>query len=205
MSRELPSGMAAALTAPVVHVICFAEFDFASGFLRLWNGRGNKTWNAQTWTGVGDLLGITPVDETTEIGATGLQLRLSGLKPEIIGLALLDNYRGRACRFWIALCDEDWAVQYSYKSFGGRMDVLTIEEGVASCTVTVQAESHLVDLARARNLRYTHVEQQRLYPGDTSMRYVARLAEKTLPWGAPQQSTVGSGASYGGGSLEAIQ
>ncbi|MDP1580654.1 MAG: hypothetical protein Q8M02_10265 [Candidatus Didemnitutus sp.] len=200
MSRELPTGMAAALTAPVVRFVTFLEFDFSGGFLRLWSGRGEKSWNDHTWSGVGELLSISPVDETTEIGAAGLQISLSGLPPGIITLALDNNYRGRACRFWLALCDEEWVVQYSLLSFGGRMDVLTIEEGRETSIVTVRAENRLVDLGRPRSLRYTPAEQERLFPGDTSMRYVARLAEKPLPWGAPPTAAPGSGSSYGGGS-----
>ena len=66
--------------------------------------------------------------------------------------------------------------------FHGRMDVMNIEIG-NTATITVTAESRLADWNRARTSRYTDEEQQRLYPGDKGLQYVAQTAEMELVWG----------------------
>lgn len=177
-------------------VAFFAEFQFASGTVRVWSGIGAKVWGAQTWSGAGDFGGITPVDESTEVQAAGLAFKLSGIPSSTLSLALGDNYRGRPCKLWLAVLDAADAVVDAYQVFAGRMDVMKIDDGGDTATINVQAENRLVDLTRARSLRYTDAEQKRLFAGDLGLEYVAKLAEKPLYWGVPPPA---GGASYGGG------
>lgn len=182
MSRDLPAPLASAVVARVVPVALLAEFAFASETLRMWTGMTDTNWDGHTWTGAGDLGGITPVDETTEIGAAGLTFTLSGIPSDLVTLALTDHYRGRHCKLWLA-CLDGGAVEAAVRIFGGRMDVMSIEDGGETSTISIQAENRLVDLFRARDVRYTDATQKRLFPGDLGCEYVAALAEKPLPWG----------------------
>lgn len=198
MARDLPTAVATAIAQPVVRLAFFAEFQFASGTLRVWTGAGNKSWSAQTWSGVGEFAGLSPVDETTEIGAAGLTFSLNGISSSLLALALDDAYRGRACKLWLAILDANDAVVDAHQIFAGRMDVMSIVDGGETGSITLQAENRLVDLTRARSLRYTDAEQQRLFPGDLGCAYVAKLAEKPIYWGvAPPHSS--SSGSFGGG------
>lgn len=204
MSRNLPSAVATAIAATKVHLAFFAEFQFASGTLRMWSGHGDKSWNSQTWTGGGDHVGISPIDETTEIGAAGMAFTLSGVPSSLRALALADNYRGRLCKAWLAILDSSEAVVDAYQIYGGRMDVMTIEASSPTTSIiTLKSESRLIDLFRARTSRYTNAEQERLSAGDTSLSRVAKLAERPLPWGVPPaqaaSSSGGSGTIYHGG------
>lgn len=196
MSRTLPSAVATGIAATVVKYAFFAEFQFASGTVRMWSGVGDKSWDSQTWTGAGDFGGMSPVDETTEVAATGLTFTLSGIPSSTLSLALSDNYRGKPCKLWLAILDAADAVADAYQLFAGRMDVMAIEDGSETGEVSVDAESRLIDLNRARSLRYTDAEQKRLYPGDLGCEYAAKLAERMLYWMVP---TPASGAAYGGG------
>lgn len=185
MSRNLPSPVASGLAQRVVPLAFFAEFQFASGPLRMWSGYGDKAWNSATWTGAGEFGGISPADETSELGASGLTFSLSGIPNSLRALALADNYRGRLCKAWLAILDAAGNVTGAYQFYGGRMDVLTITAAGETSTISVRSESRLIDLFRARTSRYTNAEQQRLSPGDTSLSRVAKLAERPLPWGVP--------------------
>ena len=129
MARNLPSAVATAIAQKIVRLAFFAEFQFASGTVRLWTGYGSKSWNSQTWTGAGDFGGVSPVSETTEVGAPGLTFTLSGIPSDSLALALGDAYRGRPCKLWLAILDASDAVVDAYMVFGGRMDVLQIEDG----------------------------------------------------------------------------
>ncbi len=183
MARDLPLALASAVVARVVRVALLAEFAFASETLRMWTGQADTNWAGHTWTGAGDLGGITPVDETTEIGAAGLTFTLSGIPSNLVTLALQDHYRGRQCKLWLACLTEAGAVEAAVRIFGGRMDVMSIEDAGETSTISIQAESRLVDLMRARDARYTDATQKRLFAGDLGCEYVAALAEKPLPWG----------------------
>lgn len=201
MPRDLPSAVATAIAAKVVPLAFFAEFEFSSETLRMWSGRGNKSWNGHTWIGAGEFGGISPADETSEIGASGLAFTLSGVPNELRALALADAYRGRNCRAWIAILNAEEAVTGAYQFFGGRMDVMTITGAGETSRISVQAESRMIDLFRARVSRYTDAEQQRRYPGDTSLSRVAKLAERPLPWGqAGLRGASATAPGYSGGA-----
>jgi hypothetical protein len=66
--------------------------------------------------------------------------------------------------------------------FGGRMDAATVELGTI-CTITVTAESRLVDWERPRVRRYTHEDQQAAWPEDMGLEFVASMSELELIWG----------------------
>lgn len=183
MGRDLPTAVATAIVGSVVKYAFFAQFEFASGTVRLWSGAGSKSWNSSSWSGAGDFGGITPVDESTDVSASGLAFRLSGIPGTSLALALGENYRGKPCKLWLAILDDDDDVVDAYQVFAGRMDVMKIDDGGDAGTISVQAENCLVDLQRPRLLRYTDAEQQRLFPGDLGLQFVAKLAERPLYWG----------------------
>lgn len=197
MSRTLPSAVATGIAATVVKYAFFAEFQFGSGTERMWSGVGDKTWDGHTWDGSGDFGGVSPVDETTEVAAMGLTFTLSGIPSSTLSLALGDSYRGKPCKLWLAILDADDEVADAYPIFAGRMDVMGIEDGADTGEVSIDAESRLIDLKRARSQRYTDSEQRRLFAGDLGCEYVAKLAEKPLYWGVPSPA---GAATYGGGS-----
>lgn len=190
MARDLPSAVATAIGSTVVKLAFFAEFQFASGTVRLWTGYGNKSWGGHTWSGAGDFGGLTPIDETTEIGAAGLTFKLSQVPSTSLALALGDNYRGKPCKLWLAVLDASDAVVDTYQVFAGRMDVMKIEDGDGTGAIAIQAENRLIDLSRPRTRRYTDAEQQRRYPGDRGLEYVAKLPEKPLYWGVAAPAPV---------------
>jgi len=90
MARDLTAGVITQLQAASVEVGLLFEGEFASGWVRLWSGVGNLSWNGQTWSGVGTLLGISAIDETNEIRASGLTVSLSGIPSDLLAAALGD-------------------------------------------------------------------------------------------------------------------
>ena len=92
MSRSgVPSGFSdASLTAFVA-----VELAFDSGTTRLWNGYGDLTVASNTYTGSGDLMSISAIEENSEISAKGLNLVLSGILSSLLSLALTENYQNR--------------------------------------------------------------------------------------------------------------
>ena len=99
MSRTLTSGMVDVTVAPVVRPAYFVRMVFDSGespnVLNLWSGVGDLAYGGNTYTGVGDLLSISAVTETSDISATGINVAITGIKSSFIVIAKDHEYQGR--------------------------------------------------------------------------------------------------------------
>lgn len=186
MSRDLTSAVQAELLKMKLRPAIFVEGQFTSGMLRVWSGIGTISWNGQSWTGVGNLGGISPISEGTEPHADGVELSLSGIPSELITKALGECRPNAPVKIWFGFLDEsDAVIADPYQSFGGRMDVPSIDEGGETSTIRLRVENRLVDFNRARERRFTHEDQQIDFPGDLGFEYVAGLQEWNGVWGKP--------------------
>lgn len=176
--RTAPTGFDSDSLAPFIAI----DLGFDSGAVRLWNGYGEITVDSQTYTGAGSLLAISAIEETGEIAARGVTMTLTGISSDLISVALSENYQNRTAKIYIGTIADDNSIS-SYQIFGGRLDVMTIEESGETATISVTAENRLIDLERPRIRRYTSEDQKSLYPGDLGLDYVNDLQDKTLDWG----------------------
>jgi hypothetical protein len=185
--RDLISALATGIVANVVRPAMLFEGDFQGGFVRVWSGIGDLSWNGYTWTGVGALGGISDIEETDEVKAAGITVALSGIAPEMIALALNSVRQNKEGRLYLALFDGETAnlLADPYLCFEGRLDVAEIDEGPESATVSIKYENRLIDLERSRERRYTHEDQQLDYPGDRGFEYIASLQDVQISWGIP--------------------
>ncbi len=184
MTRELTAAMVTEVSADSLSPIFFVKFEFDSGDIRFWSGLGDKTFNSEIYTGSGDLLTIAPPEETQKLKATNANFTLSGIPSSIISLALSEDYQGRFVSFWFAMLDSSGAIVADpFLQFKGRMDVMAIQDEGDTATITVSAESVLVDLERPRERRYTDEDHKLDNPGDPFFEFVPGLAEKEITLG----------------------
>lgn len=187
--RDLSAAMLAAIAAGTVRPAIFYEGEFVDGaeapsFLRFWTGVGSITWDGYTWTGGGNLLGISALEETTDLKAVGFSVTLSGMPSSLISLALGNVRQGKPGKLWLALFDASWAmIADPYPLKRGRFDIAPIEDNGETCTISANYEDRLIDLERPRDRRYTHEDQQLDYPGDKGFEYVPSLQDMDIPWG----------------------
>ena len=182
MSRAMSVAVAEALGAEHVPFVMFVEL-MTDDPLRATTAPYSMQWDGKDWLGLGTLGGISQIEEGDSLEMYGISLTLSGIPTEYISTALGSHYQGRDCKVWVApLSASMTIVADPVLVFHGRLDVMNIEIGVTA-TITVTAESRLADWNRARTSRYTHEEQQRLYPGDMGLQYVAQTSEMELVWG----------------------
>jgi len=179
MSRTgVPSGFSdASLTAFVA-----VELAFDSGTTRLWNGYGDLTVDGETYTGSGDLMSISAIEESGEISAKGLNMVLSGVPSSLLSLALTENYQNRNCKVYAGTIATGTVA--AYEAFSGRMDVMTLQEGGDTCTISLTAESRLIDLERPRVRRFTAEDQKLIDANDTGLDFINSLQEETFEWSA---------------------
>lgn len=184
MSRDLTSGLETATLNPVVRPILLVELDFPSGFVRVWSGYGELSWDGKTWQGVGTLGGVSAVEETDAMKATGVTFRLSGVPLEYVAIALGEHYQGRPAKLWFATLGDNGTITADpFLLFSGRMDVFEDEDSGETATLYLSAESRLIDLERPRERRFTDQDQKSLYPSDKGLEFVAGLQDKKINWG----------------------
>lgn len=185
MSRNLTAGMVTEVQADNVRPILLFEGVMESGTVYYWTGYGNLSWNAQTWVGTGSLIEVSNVDETDDIKAQGTGVRVKGVDPTMVSLALQSVASGKAGIIRLALLNSSGAIIADPKIlFKGRLDGAEIDDSnYEDPFINLQYEHELVDLERPREWRYTDEHQRKLYPGDTGLRYMTSLQDKVLYWG----------------------
>ena len=183
MSRDLTSGVQTAIEATQVQPFLLFEGLFSSGYVRMWSGYGDIVWDARTWTGVGSLMGISAVQETSEIQANGITVTMNGIPSELISLALQESEQGRSGKVYLGFLDESGVIADPTMIFEGKLDIPAIQEEGDTSTISITYESRLINLQRSRESRFTNEEQQREYDGDLGCEFVPAMKEVTLTWG----------------------
>jgi hypothetical protein len=207
MSRALSAEMLAVATADIVRPIYLVKAEFDSTppedrNLYLWSGFGDLTFNGKNYLGVGNLLSISAVDESTDLTATGASIVLSGIQSPLLAIARDEDYQGRPITIYLgALDDTGDLIASPTVLFSGFMDVMTIAEAGETSTISVTAENKLIAFDRSYVRRYTAEDQKIDYPNDMGFEFVAKIADQEIIWGrASPASGQGSGSDAGDGA-----
>lgn len=207
MTRTLSDGILSVLTAESIQPFFAVQLFFDTQSLYFWTGLGDITVGEITYTGTGQLLQISELEETAEISAKGASITLSGIPSNLLSLALSEPYQGRECKILFGAIDAnrvyliDEAGDYVLAEdssridlstgdtsdivevFSGYMDQMNIDEGPETSTIALSVESKLIDLERPRVRRYTDQSQQSRFPNDIGFQFVEDLQDKQFNWG----------------------
>jgi|TARA_R100000655_G_scaffold2153_5_gene8927 hypothetical protein len=188
MARDITTAFKNAIEGSVVKPIIGVELEFSDGTLRFWNGYGNLTMTAggssKTFTGAGDLLGVSEIEESSTLSMSGVTLTLAGIKSSIISTALGANYTNRKGAIYLGLYDTSSNVIADvYTLFKGNMDVMNIQEGAETCLITLKLESRLITFEKASNRMYTLEDQKVDFPNDIGFEFIPDLQDKEITWG----------------------
>ncbi len=141
------------------------------------------TFGGNDYLGVGDLGAISKVQEGKDIQARGVNLDLSGIPPELVSIALNEQYQGRPLQVWLGFLDSSHTLIIDPVLLGKwKMDTMDMSVG-KTATISVKAESRLSNWNRPRSKRYTNEEQQENYPTDKGLEFVAEMIERQFFWG----------------------
>ena len=209
MSRDLPTDFITELTSDVVYPFFAVALNFASGPLYFWTGYGNLSIDGVTYLGVGELVNISSVEETTEIEAKGATITMTGIPSAFLSLALQEPYQGRECNIYFGLwlsnrlisteadatiTSEDLfefvvesGTRYLVEIFSGELDQMNITEQADSATIAVTAENVLIKLERPVVRRFTNEDQKTRFPNDKGLEFIASLQDKEIFWGRTAQ------------------
>ena len=197
MARSLTGAMITELKAEHVRPIVLVEIEFASGWVRIWSGLGDLSWNGKTWNGIGDLGGIGSITESRSPKAQGLGLTLSGIPQSMVNIVLSETRQGKPGIVWLGFLDDAGQVIADPKqAFDGRVDFTALEEGRDSVTARVQLENYFVDANRTRDFTYTPNIQKERFPGDRGFDGVAAIQGKVIRWGFGESIPTGPGPAW---------
>jgi len=181
--REMTAPVIAALQADNVPLLVLVELQFASGTVRVCNAGYSFDHDGYTWTGLGNVGGISATAEGEDLEMYGITLTMSGVPPEMISLALSSGYQGRPATVWLAPLDSNYQLLSDPTIiFRGRMDTMPVEIG-KEAIIQLSVESRLVDWERPRQRRYNHADQTSEYPNDKGFEFVPQMAEREIVWG----------------------
>jgi hypothetical protein len=203
VSRTLTSGMLGVTTAEVVRPVYFVRMVFDAGespnVLNLWNGIGDLAYGGNTYSGVGDLLSISQITETSDIQATGINVNLTGIKSSFIVIAKDHEYQGRPLTVALGAFDASGGlIADPVIVFSGFMDTMTISENGAYSTIGISVENKLVSFERSKVRRYTAEDQKIDHPTDKGFEFVTAIVQKEIIWGRSSATAGGAGTRNDG-------
>lgn len=184
MARSLSAGMVTEVQAKTLSPIILVKAEFDAGNLTFWSGVGSLSYGGDTYIGAGNFLAISPVVESVNVEANGVNITLAGLPTSLIATALAEDYQGRYISAYFACLDASGAlIADPYKYFGGRMDVMEIFDAGETATITIRSENLLIDFRRKKTHRYTDEDQKAVYTGDRGLEFVDQMQDRELIWG----------------------
>lgn len=182
--RTITTDAVDVLAGPRMGLAILVAMDFSSP-VRLASGAVAIEYLGQLYYGAGALGSVEPIADDMGSGTQGLHFTLSGVPSDLIALALRDDARGVACSVRLAVLHPDThALVDAPLMWSGTLDQMPITWGPVTSTIGVTAIHKGALLRRPKPLRYTDGDQQRLYPGDTSLRFLISQSQKQDVWPA---------------------
>lgn len=205
--RNLSPDMAAELEQPRLAPALLAELYFDSSTLYMWSGFGTLNWKGNDYLGGGNMIGISPIEETQELQAKGIVCTLNGIPSNLVSLALAERSRGRPFRLYLASVSsrsyvevedgdglveledgsgyvrlENDLVDSPYRIFAGLMDVIEFTDNGETADLRLSVENILITGQRTKLSRYTAEQQKILYPNDQGLDFINQLQDKSIVW-----------------------
>jgi len=210
MSRDLSNITIESISEDVVYPFFATELRFDDNIIRMWTGQGTLVLEDGTeWIGLGQLLDISSIEETSEMSVKGATITLSGIPSELLSLALSTPYQGRVAKIYFGTFQQGSILQETgnyillegggrinlesmsqgfNELFSGYMDQMNIEESGETSSIELAVENKLIDLERARVARFTSGYQKSVYPGDLGCDFIEDLQDKRLSWGRAESN-----------------
>jgi hypothetical protein len=188
MSRALPAAFDAALNEPRVHCTILIEAMFPGDPVRIFAGHGKLACMDREWTGVGDMLAIDAINETTDTAQVGVGVTFSGIPSSLYNSTLLNNYADQPASIWLAIFEPGTQdlVSDPVLLFEGVMDSDVVEDSGSMCSIKILAVSDLHDHLRPRVFRYTAQDQATLHgSGDRGLDFMPGLQNAAILWRPP--------------------
>lgn len=204
--RDISAEMIAEFSGPSVSPVLMAEMFFDSQTIGMWTGLGTLTWGEKSFFGGGNLIGLSPIEESQGTEAKGVVVSLNGISPTLISLALAERCRGRKFNLYLGsvittryvatedepgrVLTEDGGyvllennlVDSPLRMFSGLMDVMEITDNGNTANIRLSVENALIIGQRNKVARYTMEDQRKRFPSDRGLDFINQLQDKEIVW-----------------------
>lgn len=182
-----PATIEALLRKQVVRAARLLHLDFLTAPAWLWEGAGPlTTLDGRVWSGLGEFISISGIDSAIGGQAPMASLTLSGVSPAVMAatFAAASEVKNRECAVHLQFFDEQWQpLDPPYALWLGVMDTMrAATSGPAQRSVTLTAETVLVNRARPAFGFLSDKDQRALYPGDRFLEQISAMTSKTVNW-----------------------
>ena len=186
MARTIGSTFSTQLSSTQTRPFYAVEFLYTQP-LRVWTGYGDFTVEGQIYTGLGNLISISSVQETAETKASGVKIVASGINTDVVAVALNETQQGVIVNVYFGVLTTTSnslaIVDDPYQIFSGFVDSVNINESGETSTISFDIESKLISLERPLDFRYTDQDQKHFFPNDKGLEFVDDLQDKSIDWG----------------------
>src|SRR5579872_3268161 len=145
MPRNLTSGMISQIIGKFLKPCFFVQIVFENETIYVWSGTYQISWSGQNWKGLGWMGSISAIPETKEVMAQNVTISLSGIPSELVTDAIsYVRLQGSATIWFGCLDSSNNIIANPTQCYQGHLDVPTLTDGGATCTISITAENPLV-------------------------------------------------------------
>ena len=190
MARSLHSDTIAEVQTDSVIPYFMALVNTSAGDVAVWSGIGDivssVSGSSITYIGVGEFAMISPMQESQDLAARGVNLSLSGIPSALLSTLLGDVEQGRSVSVFMGFFNESTrtTINNEFELFNGIVDIPTVAESGDTATIAISAENRLIALGKVRVRRYTQEDQARDDGTDLGFEFVASLQDKEILFGS---------------------
>lgn len=182
-----PNTIAAAVAGAVVRCDLLVFLDFATTPMRLWQGFGTlRTNDGHDWQGIGQLGQVGDLESAIGGVAPQVTFGLSGVDSGLIAdtLSASSEVYGRDVTVYLQFFDDNFqCLDNPYAVWAGTMDRMKVKQsGPATCAIELSAETLFARRALPPLGNLSHLDQQRLFPGDGGLVDVSQMVTKSVQW-----------------------
>lgn len=182
-----PATIEALLRKEVVRAARLLHLDFLTTPAFIWEGVGPLiTLDGRSWSGLGEFISISGIDSAIGGQAPMASLSLSGVSPAVVAatFSASSEVKDRDAAVYMQYFDEQWQpLDPPYALWLGIMDTMrAATSGPAQRTVTLTAETVLVNRARPAFGFLSDTDQNALYSGDRFLEQISGMTSKTVDW-----------------------
>lgn len=170
----------------------FFKMGHSQGTVRAWDGLGDRIFDGETYTGIGNMASIAGVSNSRDLQTQEIVVTLNGV-PYPALQSIDPSIRNETATITAAWYSYTGTLLASKVIFTGLGNFLTSAFSERTLSLTCHLRGRMADWSRAPQSFYTTADQSRYYPGDTGFDYVKTLENTTVSgWGLYAESTGGS-------------
>lgn len=173
----------------------FFRMTHSQGIILAWDGLGNRTFNGEVYTGIGNMASVEGVSRSRDLQTHEVVVTLNGV-PYSALTSIDQSIKGERATITAAWYTVGGVLVASRVVFDGLGDFLAVPFGARTVSLRCHLRGLMADWARAPQAFYTPSDQARRFPGDTGFDYVKTLENTTVTGWAYYRESSGAELQY---------